>query len=230
MNMKNLLTQIGFALLLITLSGVSYSQKKEDFDIHNYPAGKGCPSAVFLWSSGYCQGKDIPQDYAEAFKWLLFSSTNNPGVESELAQAQYNRKVMYNNGQGVPKNNAEAVKWYRLAANEGNAIAQYNIGIMYAKGDGIPQNYSEAVKWYRLAARQGYASAQSNIGAMYFNGEGVSQNNIRAYMWWSVSAAQGNKIARGNRDRISDKLTRGQLARGQKMAGRCFDSDYQNCD
>ena len=230
MNTKNILTHTGFALLLITLSGISYSQNKGDVDTQKYLAGKGYPAAAFLWSNGYYQGKDIPQNYAEVFKWLLFSSTNKRGIESELAQAQYNLEVMYNNGQGVPKDNAEAVKWYRLAANEGNAIAQYNIGIMYANGDGIPQNYSEAVKWYRLAARQGYASAQSNIGVMYFNGEGVSQNNIRAYMWWSVSAAQGNKIARGNRDRISDKLTRGQLARGQKMAVRCFDSDYQNCN
>ena len=230
MNTKNLLIHTCFSLLLITLSRVSYSQKKEDVDTQQYLAGKGYPAAPFLWTNGYYQGKGIPQNYAEAFKWLLFSSTNNRRVESDLAQAQYKLEVMYKNGQGVPENNAEAVKWYRLAANQGNAIAQYNIGIMYAKGDGVPQNYSEAVKWYRLAARQGYASAQSNIGVMYFNGEGISQNDIRAYMWWSVSAAQGNKIAKGNRDRISNKLTRGQLARGQKMAGRCFDSDYQNCE
>ena len=73
-----------------------------------------------------------------------------------------------------------------------------------------------------LAARQGYASAQSNIGVMYFNGEGVSQNDIRAYMWWSVAAAQGNEVARSNRDRISDKLTRGQLVRGQKNGHQVF--------
>ena len=228
-NAKKLQTHIGLAFLLITLFDVSYSLEKGDVETQKYLAEKGSPAAAFFGGNRYHRGKVIPENYAEVLKWLLFTSTGNREVESELAQAQYNLEVMYSNGQGVPESNTEAVKWYRLAANQGNAIAQYNIGIMYANGNGVPQNYAEAVKWYRLAARQGYASAQSNIGVMYFNGEGVSQNNIKAYMWWSVSAAQGNQIARGNRDRISDELTRGQLARGQKMAGRCFNSNYKNC-
>ena len=56
------------------------------------------------------------------------------------------------------------------------------------------------------------------------------QNNARAYMWWSVAAAQGNENARANRDRIADELTPDQLARGQDIATRCFESDYQDCE
>ena len=227
--MKNLLIHISLVLLLISISRVSYSQKKEDFETQKYLSGKGYPAAAFFLGNWYYQGKGIPQNYAEAFKWLLFSAMSNQGIENERAQTQYNLEVIYSDGQGVPENNAEAVKWYRLAANQGNAIAQYNMGIMLANGIGAPQNHAEAVKWYRLASKQGYASAQSNLGAMYFNGEGVAQNEIRAYVWWSVSAAQGNVFARSSRDRISDKLTRGQLARGQKMAARCVESDYQDC-
>ena len=65
---------------------------------------------------------------------------------------------------------------------------------------------------------------------MYANGRGVPQNNVRAYMWWSVAAAQGNENARANRDRIADELTPETLARGQDMATRCFESDYQDCE
>jgi|TARA_B100000959_G_scaffold268975_1_gene314235 TPR repeat protein len=65
---------------------------------------------------------------------------------------------------------------------------------------------------------------------MYANGRGVPQNNVRAYVWWSVAAAQGHEDARGNRDIVSDELTPEQLARGQDMATRCFESDYQDCE
>ena len=61
-------------------------------------------------------------------------------------------------------------------------------------------------------------------------GDGVPQNNVRAYAWWSVAAAQGNEEARGNRDTMAVMLTPDQLARGQDMATRCFESDYQDCE
>ena len=101
---------------------------------------------------------------------------------------------------------------------------------MYDIGSGVPENDAEAVSWYRLAAEQGLSAAQLNLGYSYANGEGVQQNNVRAYVWWSAGAAQGDENARGNRDIISDRLTPDQLARGQEMAARCIESDYQDCE
>ena len=115
-------------------------------------------------------------------------------------------------------------------AERGLAFAQVNLGLMYDNGEGVPENDAEAVRWYRLAAEQGNALAQTNLGLMYATGEGVPQNNARAYMWWSVAAAQGNESARGNRDIVADRLAPDQLARGQDMATRCFESDYQDCE
>ena len=71
---------------------------------------------------------------------------------------------------------------------------------------------------------------QFNLGLMYANGEGVPQNNLRAYIWLSVAAAQGDENARTNRDIVADRLTPEQLALGQDMATRCFESDYQDCE
>ena len=115
-------------------------------------------------------------------------------------------------------------------AEQGNVIDQFNLGVMYANGEGVPENDVEAVRWYRLAAEQGLAQAQSNLGFMYGTGRGVPQNNVRAYVWWSVAAAQGGENARTNRDIVSDELTPEQLARGQDMATRCFESDFQDCE
>ena len=79
-------------------------------------------------------------------------------------------------------------------------------------------------------AEQGDVVAQSHLGLMYATGEGVLQNNLRAYVWWSVAAAQGYERAKTNRDILVDRLTPEQLARGQDMSTRCFESDYQDCE
>ena len=34
----------------------------------------------------------------------------------------------------------EAIKWYRLAAEQGDALARHNLGVMFDDGDGVPQN------------------------------------------------------------------------------------------
>jgi len=117
----------------------------------------------------------------------------------------------------------------RRMAELGDTVAQLDLGNSYYTGEGIPQNYNEAAKWYRIAAKKGNAVAQNNLGMMYSIGIGVPKRFMRAYVWSSVAAAQGNDQAKKNRDLVSRELTRAQLARAQKMAQRCFGSDYQDC-
>jgi len=52
----------------------------------------------------------------------------------------------------VPQDYGEAAKWYRLAAEQGDAIAQGNLGFMYYSGQGVPQDYVQAYMWVDLAA------------------------------------------------------------------------------
>ena len=59
---------------------------------------------------------------------------------------------MYDIGLGVTQDYSEAFKWYKLAAEQGFAMAQSNIGNMYYEGLGITQYYINAVEWYKLAA------------------------------------------------------------------------------
>jgi TPR repeat protein len=151
-------------------------------------------------------------------------------ADQGLAVAQHNLGVKYANGEGVPENDAEAVKWYRKAADQGLAVAQSNLGVMYAYGEGVPENDAEAVKWYRKAADQGDADAQYNLGIMYARGEGVPENSIRAYVWWSMGKTQGNAMAAGNIDKLKSKMTPQQIADGQALATKCYESNYKDCD
>jgi hypothetical protein len=149
-------------------------------------------------------------------------------AEQGIASAQALLGVWYDEGEIVPENDAEAIRWYRLAAEQGHVSAQSTLGVMYRSGTGVPQNLSEAVRWYRLAAEQGMS--QTILGVMYYRGRGVPQNDVRAYMWWSVAAAQGDETARYFRDIVAASLSSFQLARGQEMATRCFESDFQDCE
>ena len=151
-------------------------------------------------------------------------------ADTGMAEAQFNLALMYDFGKGVPENDAEAVKWYTKAADQGNAAAQFNLGRRYANGEGVPENHAEAVKWYRKAADQGEADAQLNLGFSYANGEGVPENNIRAYVWWSMAKTQGNTKAAGNLDILKPKMTPQQIADGQALAAKCYESGYKDCD
>ena len=66
---------------------------------------------------------------------------------------------MYAEGKGVLQDYTEAVKLYRLAANQGAAIAQSNLGGMYNNGNGVPQDYVGAHVWFNLASANGFEIA-----------------------------------------------------------------------
>ena len=51
---------------------------------------------------------------------------------------------MYDTGVGVAQDAAEAVRWFRLAAEQGDALAQFDLGVMYATGGGVPQEDAAA--------------------------------------------------------------------------------------
>ena len=115
-------------------------------------------------------------------------------------------------------------------AVQGIAGAQFNLGVMYASGEGVPENDAEAVKWYRKAADQGYAQSQLNLGVMYANGAGVPENYIKAHVWWSMAKTKGNEIAKEYIKVLKTKMTNDQIAEGQALASKCYESNYKDCD
>ena len=118
----------------------------------------------------------------------------------------------------------------KALADQGDADAQSNLGIMYENGNGVPENDAEAVKWFRKAADQGHAKAQSNLGVMYLTGEGVPENNIRAYVWLSMAKTQGHTAATENLEIVKPQMTKQQIAEGQALAAKCYESGYKDCD
>ncbi|MGH6920707.1 MAG: trypsin-like peptidase domain-containing protein, partial [Geminicoccaceae bacterium] len=112
---------------------------------------------------------------------------------------------------------------FRMAAEQGDAMAQHNLGFMYANGRGVAQDDVEAVRWYWMAADQGLADAQHNLGLMYAYGTGIPQDDLLAYMWLNLAAARSpqgeqRKLSAQLRDEVAARLTPAQRARGQELA------------
>ena len=155
-------------------------------------ADQGDAVAQYNLGVSYADGLGVPQDDAEAVRWLRVAA------DQGHAGAQFNLGVRYADGLGVPQGDAEAVRWFRVAADQGLALAQNNLGVMYANDKGIPQDDAEAVRWLRVAADQGHAEAQFNLGVRYADGLGVPQDDVEAVRWFRVAADQGFADAWGD--------------------------------
>jgi TPR repeat protein len=226
-------------ILIFTALLAFQSAAAFQFDEMKALADQGDARAQVNLGVMYEVGDGVPKSDAEAVKWYRKAAGQG------YADAQVSLGGMYRNGKGVPENDAEAVKWYRKAAEQGSAVSQVNLGFMYRKGEGVPKNDAEAVKWYRKAADQGNASAQFELGVMYAVGEGVPvpefiipwfseegapNNNTRAYVWWSMAKTQGHAQAATKIDKLKPQMTPQQIADGQALATKCYESNYQQCD
>jgi len=67
-------------------------------------------------------------DFETAFRlWRPLAEQGNAGAQNSLGK-------IYEDGLSVPQDDAEAVKWYRMAADQGYAVAQFNLAVMYSIG------------------------------------------------------------------------------------------------
>jgi len=146
------------ALCLILFNGLAlYAQTEPKLDIAVLKANarRGDTRAQFNLGLCYAQGKGVPVDKEESFKWLQKAAEQgHPIAQGAVASC-------YRNGAGVPKDAEESFKWLRKAAEQGNATAQHLLGLYYFKGIGVPKDDGEAVKWFRKAAEQGYKATLS---------------------------------------------------------------------
>jgi len=80
-------------------------------------------------------------------------------------------------------------------------------------------DFAEALRILRPIAEQGNAYTHTVLGNMCEYGQGVEQDNVLAHMWFSLAAAQGDTYGATWRDAVAEKMTPGQIAEGQKLAG-----------
>jgi TPR repeat protein len=159
----------------------------------------------------------LPAQQNEADRKVLVEI--RAGADKGDAKARYELGRAFLSGTlGVAKDETEAVKWFRKAAEQNVADAQCNLGVGYANGQGVTEDDAESVKWFRKAAEQNLADAQYNLGVCYGSGQGVAKDEVEAYKWWLLAAGQGNDDAKYNMTIVENKMSREQIAEGERLA------------
>jgi TPR repeat protein len=147
-------------------------------------AAAGDPVAQNNLGFYYAFGKNVPQNYQEALKWLTASASKG------FAPAEVNLAVLYEKGWAGKVDLARAARWYLAAAEQGEPTAQSKLGNLYRSGRGVARDDVAAAEWFRKAAEQGNAAAENNLGAMYHHGIRAS----RATMPWRSSGTGKPRI------------------------------------
>ncbi len=123
------------------------------------------------------EGKKLPRDYAEAFKWFTKAAANGND------DAMHALGICHFMGHGAEQDSIKAAQWFRQAAELGNSEAQNNLGNCYSNGDGVPLDLEQAAHWWRKAALQHNQQAQFNVGCMALQ---LDNDQVEAYFWWRI--------------------------------------------
>ena len=210
---------LNVAILALVFAACAAPSQSTEIEHLRSAAEQGGAEAQYELGCRYRWGRGVPEDDAEAARWLRLAA------EQGHAKAQIEMALSYS------QDDAEAVRWARLAADQGDAEAQYKLGYRYAMGWGVAKDESEAVRWYRLAAEQGYATAQYNLGLMYDNGQGVPQDYVQAHKWINLAASRTTGEAedfRSMRDEVAEKMTASQVAEAQRLAREWQPKTWEN--
>ena len=115
-------------ILLLTafLSAGSLSAQSADIKKLIQQANQGDAIAQYNLGVMYAKGQGVPQDSAQAVKWLRLAA------DQGNALAQHNLGLMYAKGLGVPQDYAQALKWTRLAADQGFEESKNSLGLLTA--------------------------------------------------------------------------------------------------
>ena len=128
-------------------------------------ANGGDPQAQYWLADRYQDGRDVPEDPAQADMWYkrAFPQLLKLAEQGDTL-IQYYVAGMYRVAEGVEENLAEAFKWYRRSAEQGHHhVAQYTLGNMYENGEGVEKDIPTAIMWYEKAAAGGDKDAKKDL-------------------------------------------------------------------
>ena len=134
-------------------------------------AKNGDSQAQFSLFLLYDEGRVLEQDKQQALHWLKKSA------EHTLPVACLYLGMKYEFGNGVQQNNITAKHYYKLAAEQGWAMAQYFLAMLLIK-ESDKKNLPQAAGWLLLAAEQGYPGAEEQLGKLKTQFRELQRKNI----------------------------------------------------
>lgn len=157
-----------------------------------------------LWET-FMKGERLGAEgkWSEAFPYFKLVAD-----KGNVAYAQHEVSVCYQNGDGIPVNLTEAFKYlYRAATNIKPWGPSFKaLGDYYRIGIGTSKNLTEAFKWYRKGAEppsfvitsdEDIAECMFRVGLAFALGEGIKQDNQQAIFWLAEADKKGHVHASG---------------------------------
>jgi localization factor PodJL len=175
-------------------------------------AAAGDAQAQLEIATRFAQGRDVPQDQAQAFSWYERAATRG------LAPAQFRLAAYYERGIGVPADPSRARVWYQRAAEQGHARAMHNLAMLSVAGGGADADYATAAHWFRQAAERGLGDSQFNLGVLYETGRGVARDLQEAYKWYTLAGRSGDPAAARRLEQIKARMEPSAIATAERSA------------
>lgn len=205
------------------LNEILVQNQKDFISWHTKAAEQGHRHSQYELGNAYRLGDGLSKDMQEALRWYLKAAEQGyPLHQIQVAE-------IYKSGDGVPKNTKEALEWYLRAAEQGSEWAMIIIAAGLRNGE-LPKNLKESLKWHLIMANEGQMDSQYCAGMMYLDGEGTPESYIDAYAWLSLAKTQGHEFADNELEALKPKMTNQQIADGQALAARHYDSIHKDCD
>jgi TPR repeat protein len=116
------------------------------------------------------RGEEVPQDRAEAMRWLSQAAHKSHPYAECLLGYRFQNPVWEGTGTNrhLPRPNfSEAVKWFRRSAEQNWAGGQYYLALGYLNGEGLEQNEETGLEWLRKAADQNHHHALHKLAMLY---------------------------------------------------------------
>lgn len=132
----------------------------------------------------YLKGLGTTQSETLAIEWFQKAALQGEN-DAQLFLASVYREGTH----GVKRDPDKAAEYYRMAAEQGNAVAQCELANYEAT---VRHNMAQAVQWYQRAAAQGDDEALEKLGSCYLAGQGVPQDGARGVELMRQAADKGN--------------------------------------
>ena len=152
-------------------------------------ANAGDPAAMFSLATMYRDGRGVPNDDAEAFKWYQRAADAGDPTSAVVVADSFRL------GKGVARDDKKSLSYYKAAAELGDSNGMYSYGVFLANGIGAARDDLEGAKWLKRAADLGNQWGQFYIGYVYLSGRGVPADVAEAVRYLGLSREQGNAYA-----------------------------------
>ena len=185
---------------------------------------KGDSYAQYELGEMYYEGKNVKQNYEQAFYWF------NKSAEQNNDNAQFRLFMMYFNGENVKKDDKKAFYWLKKSHDKRSITRRkFFLAVAYYEGVGTEKDYKRAYELFKEIAdiehfsaselfsdveiTQFRAISQCELGKLYMNGQGVIQDYGKAEFYLRKAVENGNDDIKAN---ANDALQRLQVQSSHK--------------